>query len=50
MLSNIKIYVMQAECVKDKGSFYNLVSPEYFVPKQYMYSSIIIRRAASFII
>ena len=40
---------MRAECVKDKGSFYNLISQGWFVPKQYLYSSIIIRRAASFI-
>ena len=38
-------------CIKDKGPFYNLVSPESFVPEQYLYSSVncLTHRAVSFI-
>ena len=38
-------------CIKDKGPFYNLVSPQSFVPDQYLYSSVncLSHRAVSFI-
>ena len=37
-------------CIKDKGPFYNLVSPQSFVPDQYLYSSVncLSHRAISF--